>query len=234
MRETNSKGHSECTLTVRQHYDMKLKLIFLILIIGFQNTYTQTKNYLTAEVGADYYYYFLEESHSYKFSYGSTILLSDRINRFKIASGLIYATKSYTSPGSDFHNSKLHDHELKYLNFPVIASFELLSSEKYFISMNAGFVFSRIIDYTIKTTYLNGEFVVGDGLLDNRRLGGMLMIGPTFSRSLNEKLMINLSSSFYYKTMPDSNNYSPDYKNIPEDRVAIGIRLGIEYIFKTL
>ncbi|MGW8317367.1 MAG: hypothetical protein ACWGNV_17355 [Bacteroidales bacterium] len=213
---------------------MKIKLIFLILAIGFQNTYTQTRNYLTAEVGADYYYYFLEESHSYQLSYGSSILLSDNFNRFKIASGLSYANKSYTSPGSDFHNSKLHEHTLKYLNFPIIAGFKILSYEKFFIRMNAGFVFSRIMDYTIKTTYLNGEFVVGDGLLDNRRLGGMLMIGPTFSRSINEKLMINLSSSFYYKTMPDSNNYSPDYKNIPEDKIAIGIRLGIEYIFSMM
>lgn len=213
---------------------MKIKLIFLILAIGSQNTYTQIKNYLTAEVGVDYYYYFLEESLSYKFSYGSSILLSNNINRFKIASGLSYANKSYTSPGSDFHNSKLHEHKLKYLNFPIIASFELLSYEKFFIRMTVGYVFSRIIDYTIKTTYLNGEFVIVDGFLDNRRLGGMLMIGPTFSRSINKKLMINLSSSFYYKTMLDSNNYSPDYKNIPEDKIAIGIKLGIEYIFSMM
>jgi hypothetical protein len=94
-----------------------------------------------------------------------------------IASGLSYANKSYTSPGSDFHNSKLHEHTLKYLNFPIIAGFELLSYEK---------------------------------------------------------LMINLSSSFYDKTMPDSNNYSPDYKNIPEDKIAVRIRVGIEYIFSTM
>ncbi len=177
MRETNRKGPSECTLTAWQPYDMKIILIFLILAIGFQNTYTQTNNYLTTEVGVDYYYYFLEESHSYKFSYGSSILFSNNINRLMIASGLSYANKSYTSPGSDFHNSDLHEHTLKYLNFPIIAGVEILSYEK---------------------------------------------------------LMINLSSSFYYKTMPDSNNYSPDYKNIPEDKFAIGIRLGIEYIFKTL
>jgi hypothetical protein len=36
-----------------------------------------------------------------------------------------------------------------------------------------------------------------------------------------------------YKLIPDHDNQRPDYRNIPDDKISIGFRIGIEYLFKS-
>ncbi|HPB20478.1 MAG TPA: hypothetical protein PLC00_06865, partial [Bacteroidales bacterium] len=70
-------------------------------------------------------------------------------------------------------------------------------------------------------------------LLNDKKLGLTFLLGTTFSKSIGNKWLLNLSPFINYKLIPDHNDQRPDYKNIPDDRVFLGFKIGIEYLFKT-
>jgi hypothetical protein len=160
-------------------------------------------------------------------------LVSKYIQKLKFSTGINYSIKSYNSQGDPFYSIEKREYNLEYLNFPIIANIEIFSHRKFRSSIFTGFTFNHIIDYNIKSFYLNGEALTENNLLDNKKLGVTFMLGTTFSKSIGNKYLLNLSPFINYKLVPDHDNQRPDYKNIPDDKISIGFRIGIEYLFKS-
>ena len=212
---------------------MKRIIFCLLLFFLALKTFSQDKDYFSTEFDANYYYYFVGDNSSNNFNYGFSILISKYINKVKVSSGINYSTKSYNTQGDPFWLIEKRKYNLEYLNFPIITNIEIFSHRKFSSSVLTGFTFNQIIDYKIKSFYLNGETLIEDNLLNDKKLGLTFLLGTTFSKSIGNKWLLNLSPFINYKLIPDHNDQRPDYKNIPDDRVFLGFKLGIEYLFKT-
>ena len=212
---------------------MKKKILFLIIAFCALKTYSQNKDYFSTEFDANYYYYFVGNNNSNNLNYGFSLLASKYIQKLKFSTGISYSIKSYNSQGDPFYSIQKREYNLEYLNFPIIANIELFSHRKFCSSILTGFTFNQIVDYNIKTYYQNGETLTENNLLDNRKLGITYMFGTTFSTFISNKCTVNLSPFINYKLVPDHDNQRPDYTNIPDDKIFIGFRIGIEYLFKT-
>lgn len=58
------------------------------------------------------------------------------------------------------------------------------------------------------------------------------MLGTTFSKIICNNCQLNLSPSINYKLFSDYDNQRPDNEYIPDDRISIGFKIGLEYLFK--
>lgn len=206
-------------------------ILSLLFFIGVFNTYSQSKDYISTEFDANYYYYFVENNSSNNFNYGFSFLVAKYISKLKIGTGISYATKSYNSQGYPYYSIRERDYNLEYLSIPVIANIEVFSHKKFSSSILTGFKFNQIVDYNIKTHYLNGETLTENNLLDNKKLGIAFMIGTTFSKLFGNKYALNLSPLINFNLISDHYNQRPDYRNIPGDKISIGLKIGIEYLF---
>jgi hypothetical protein len=212
---------------------MRKIIFYLLLFFLALKTFSQDKDYFSTEFDANYYYYFVGNNNSNNFNYGFSILISKYINKVKVSSGINYSTKSYNTQGDPFWLIEKREYNLDYLNFPIITNIEIFSHKKFSSSVLTGFTFNQIVDYKIKSFYLNGETLIEDNLLNDKKLGLTFLLGTTFSKSIGNKWLLNLSPFINYKLIPDHNDQRPDYKNIPDDRVFLGFKIGIEYLFKT-
>lgn len=210
------------------------KIIFcLLLFFGALETYSQSKDYFSTEFNANYYYYFVGNNNSNNLNYGFSLLLSKYIQKLKVSTGISYSIKSYNSQGDPFYSIQERKYNLEYLNFPIIANIEVFSHRRLCSSILTGFTFNHIVDYNIETYYQNGETLTEVILLDNKQLGITFMFGTTFSKLIGNICIVNLSPFINYNLVPDHDNQRPDYRNIPDDKISFGFRIGIEYLFKT-
>ena len=178
---------------------MKRIIFCLLLFFLALKTFSQDKDYFSTEFDANYYYYFVGDNNSNNFNYGFSILISKYINKVKVSSGINYSTKSYNTQGDPFWLIEKREHNLDYLNFPIITNIEIFSHRKFSSSVLTGFTFNQIIDYKIKSFYLNGETLIEDNLLNDKKLGLTFLLGTTFSKSIGNKWLLNLSPFINYK-----------------------------------
>lgn len=208
------------------------KTIFCILLLFLTiKTYSQNKNICSIETDANYYYYFIGDHKANNFNYGFSLLISHYIRNWKLSTGINYSTKYYDSAGSAFYSTEKHKHYLQYLNFPITANIKIFSRNKFSSSILAGFVFNHIIDYKVKFYYMNGNIATKNNLLANRQLGVSFMLGSTFSQTIENKWILNLSPFVSCSLVRDHKDQRPDYTNIPNNNLFIGLKIGVEYIF---
>ncbi len=220
---------------------MKHICLFVCLIyFTFSNVIGQTRltnfhaqKQFSIEFDINYNYYFLGDTRSNQLNEGFSFLGSTYIRKLKLSTGVNYCAKHYNEQGDPFFSIEKRAYDALYLNFPIIANIELSSKRNFASSLLLGLAFNQIIDYKIKSYYINGTSTIETNLLKNRKLGAVLMIGTTFSKPISSRFQINFSPMINYKLILNSLELRPDYKNIPDDRLAVGFKMGIEFLFKT-
>lgn len=214
---------------------MKKFVFCLLLFIWALKTYSQDKDYFSTEIDANYYYYCsLGESRN-KFNYGFSILISKYISSLKVSSGLNYATKFYyydVTPIFTTNYLNKRDYKATYLNIPITSNIEMISRKSFSSSVLIGFAFNRIINYSIQSYYLYNGTTTDRIPVQNQNFGTTLICGTTISKSLNNKYVLNLSPFLNYILISDLDNQRPDYRNLPDDKISVGFKIGIEYLFK--
>ena len=78
---------------------------------------------------------------------------------------------------------------------------------------------------------MNGNIATKNNLLANRQLGVSFMLGSTFSQTIENKWILNLSPFVSCSLVRDHKVQRPDYTNIPNNNLFIGLKIGVEYIF---
>ncbi|GAB4460339.1 MAG: hypothetical protein Fur0028_13620 [Bacteroidales bacterium] len=207
------------------------KIVFCLLIfIWAFKTYSQEKDYFSAELDANYYYYFFLNNN---FNYGSSILISKYIHKLKMSSGINYSVKSFYTQGDPFYSIKKRDYKIAYLNFPIIGNIEIISQKSFYSSILIGFAFNRIINYGIKSYYLNDETLIENNIKKDQILGVSIICGITISKPINNRFILNLSPCVNYKLIPDHRDQRPNYRSLPDDKISVGLKIGAEYLLKT-
>lgn len=212
---------------------MKKILSSLLLVLLTLEIYSQERNYFSTEFDANYFYYFVGNDNTNNFNYGFSFLCSKYMHKLKLSTGVNYSTKSYYSQEDIYNSIAKREYNLRYLNIPIIANIDLISQKELSISLLTGFGFNNIVYYSIETYFLNGDSENDNDLLQAKKMGVTYMLGTTFSKSIGEKFILNLSPIANYKLIPDYTDQRPIYKNIPNDRLSLGFRIGIEYLIKS-
>jgi len=90
------------------------------------------------------------------------------------------------------------------------------------------------MSYNIESIYLNKDPIHENGMNQNQKLGLTISFGLPLSTSLSKHIAINISPFFNFKLVPDHYNDRPNYRDLPDDKYSCGLKVGIEYYFKSM
>lgn len=226
---------------------MKKTVFILLFALSISQIYSQEKNYFSIQVDNSYQYYFFNNNDENlykldfknKFNYGFSLIGSKYFNKFKISTGINYISKTCNNNVEEPLSETLsRDFKIKYINLPIIGSYEIFSRNTFNTDIDLGLILNRIIDYRIKVYSINNQTFISDNIDAGQQLGLSITGGFTFSKLIGKKLVLNLQPYVCYKIIND-HDYNkirnPNfyiYYILPEDRFSLGIQLGIEYLFK--
>ncbi|MBQ8703530.1 MAG: hypothetical protein IJ524_04045 [Bacteroidales bacterium] len=206
---------------------MKKSFFPLLLLFGALDVFGQNNGCISAEFVTDYYYYIIGRNMTNDFNYGFSMLVSDKVRNVKVSMGVGYSTKLLQAQ-TNFGDLT---YDLKSIHFPILATVNFISwSSDISGGVLAGAVFNQILDYKINHQSQDGVPFTESGLLNNREMGISLMIGVAFSKRIGNKCVINLTPFMKYNLVDDHGSQSPDYRNIPDDKVSVGCRLAVELL----
>ncbi len=211
----------------------KTILCFLLFWSETSVCYCQNTTSFSVEFGANGCYYFMGDNKRNDFNYDLSVLGSLAFRKLKLSLGVGYSVKSYHSQETNeglYHLIFDREYNIKYIYFPIVVNLEMVSSRALSACVFSGFEFKEILDYDIKTYKLSGEKTNEKGLLNNRSLGVTFLLGTTFSVLVGQQCKVNLSPFIRYNMIADHVSQKPNYRNIPDDIMSIGIRLGVEYL----
>ena len=212
---------------------MKILLYSVLMFCGISKTFSQQTNYFSAEIDMNYYNYFLGNINTEDFNYGSSILISEYSQKLKLSLGINYSTKSFSYKVSpDINDGYLYKREynIAYLNFPFITTFEIFSRKSFSSSLYTGFLFHKNIDFDIISYYLYKQPFIENNIKEDK-MGLSLVLGSTFSKLFKSQYKLNISPNINYKIVSDYGYHKPEYRNLPDDHLFWGLKIGLEYLF---
>jgi hypothetical protein len=210
--------------------------VFVVLLIGPGDSMSQHQEigHFSMEADVNYYYYFISQKRKSDCNTGYSLLLSYTEGNFKYSSGINYSTKNsyyHADPSSSTSQLTKREYKLQYVNIPFIVSYGKKSLKKFSTQLVCGIIFNKIISYDITSYYLNDPSITEKSIDANKKTGISLRIGMNLRQSLNHKLYINYSPFIDYKaTLDHQGDSSPDFRNLTDDRLSVGVKVGIEFV----
>jgi hypothetical protein len=192
--------------------------------------------FFSSEARLIYPQYFTK--YEQKFNDGIGGLFIGNMKRLRFKTGLLFTTKNYLE---QFESTSLIDkitYNLDYFNIPMLFDLELRRRDsiknQYFFS--PGIVFNIPRNYKSITYYKNGTPSTLNEAPDNYNFGSSARLGFIYQRKLTRLLNINIETYVDYKFQLDYlefNNSSPHWhSSYSNDRLSLGINLGIEWLYK--
>jgi hypothetical protein len=214
---------------------MKRLTLIIIIYSCVTTVFAQDKKNISIETDVDYFYHFMGRNTNNYFNYGISFLVSRSIDNLKISAGINYSTKNYyynVSSQNSLDNLNKVEHKLSYVNFPILIKIRCCGNEQKKLSILSGFLFNRVIRYD-KLSYFDDKPSIyeKDLSVDSPQLGLTFRFGLNFSKNINNYFRINLEPFSDYKLILNTENSSPDYENIPDNRLSLGLKVGLEYMF---
>lgn len=204
--------------------------IFVMMLIGTLQSLCQTNDCFSVAINTDCRYSFWGDNVN-GFSYGLSAAVAKKVHKMKMSVGVGYSTKSFHSRVNTVYaiNSvRVFDYDLKYLCVPIIAGVDIFRQRG---SVYAGFVFDWIMNYYVTRNYQNGGAEIEMGLLDDRRLGVGLIGGVSFLFPFGKSFLLDVSPFAKCVLLADHADQRPGYMSIPNDKLSVGLRIGVEYMF---
>jgi len=221
----------------------KLIICTLFALVALQ-AHSQKNDYLSLQLGAGYYYYANIKSSDFYFNYGLSPLLFLNINKLKIGSGVSFATKKY-SHNYNYDvtptNSINMLYDINYINVPIVIGYNVYSKNSNRLDILAGVSFDHLIKFMITTTYENEDGPVSE--TDNILLimdkpgathGISLLFSFYYYRQLFEHLNVFVSPFAEFKVRNDGEDNSSHNWRLPNQGLALGLKIGLEFSFKKL
>jgi hypothetical protein len=210
------------------------RCILIILSLSFLYVEAQDNRDWSSEIDANYYYYFTGNNTNNDFNYGFSLLLSRKLDRLKISSGLSYSTLKYyyTADPTPTNSLEKREYNLRYLNVPLLVAYYCLDSKKNVnILIESGLIVNTVVSYNITSYYLNQPTIDEEGSFSDNNFGLTFRLGTNISSVLINRFILNAGPFVDYKFINNGEGNSPDYRNIPDVNLSIGFRVGVEYNF---
>lgn len=223
---------------------MKKNFIFILLFaLSLSHLYSQEKNYFSIQADNSYQYYFFNNNDENlykldfknKFNYGFSLIGSKYFNKFKISTGIKYISKTCNNNVEEPLSETLsRDFKIKYINLPIIGSYEIFSRNTFNTDIDLGLILNRIVDYRLKTYYINNNVSIGDNIYAGQQLGLSIIGGFTFTKLIGQKFALNIQPFICYKLINDHDIKYSMYigSKLPDDKLSLGIKIGLEFLFK--
>ena len=219
-----------------------MKRLFAIVLLVLFSTFgkAQNKEFLSLQLGVGYYNYPNLKSDDVYFNYGLSPLLFLNIERFKIGSGVSFATKKYSyeyeiTPINNISNM-LYD--INYLNIPIVVGYNVYSKNSNRFDISAGVSFDHLIKFKTTTTYesSDGSVPVTDDILATDKpvshLGISLMFNIYYYRQLFNNLDVFVSPFVEYKVRNEGDDNPRYHWRFPNGGLSLGLKIGLEFNFK--
>lgn len=196
--------------------------------------FAQDEKITSVEADVQYFYHFMGDNTNNYFNYGISILISRSINNLKISTGINYSTKNYyynVSSQNSLDNLNKVEHKLSYVNFPILIKISCCGNEQKKLSILSGFIFNKVIRYDKLSYFDDKPSIYERDLSVDSKLGLTFRLGLNLSKNINNYFKINLEPFSDYKLILNTKNSRPDYINIPDNRLSLGLKIGLEYMF---
>ncbi len=213
-----------------------MKSLSLIFIICFCviTVFAQNEKNTSIEADVNYFYHFIGNNTNNDFNYGISILFSRSINNLKISTGINYSTKNYyynvTLQNSLDSLSKV-EHNLSYINFPILVKIKCCGNRQKTISILSGLLFNKAIKYDKLSYFDDKPSLYERDLSVDSQLGLTFRLGLNFKKNINNHFRLNLEPFSDYKLILNTKHSRPDYINISDNRLSLGLKIGLEYMF---
>lgn len=204
--------------------------LFLITCFLFLSIANAQNNKISIESDVNYFHH-LGAGINY-YNHGFSLLIHNKINKFKISTGISYNTKNFNI---DFTNSDYLDkteQKVIYFNFPILLlSYQLHENQNYSIDVLNGFLLNSAV-YNKKVIYYDNSptktYKLGGG-----NLGVTYRFGINLSKKLNDNFKLNVQPFMDYKLVLSYVDYSRESieYSTSDNKVSLGLKIGLEYIF---
>lgn len=206
---------------------MKRILAVIVMSLWAYGIHGQGKDNISIELGPSYHYYSLGSDRTNNFNYGLSVFASAYIRNLKVSTGIQYSTKSFNT--LDYPT---YEYNVAYLTVPILGNYKLFASQKHSISLLMGLHISKLVKYDIKKYHENGVPTVENVSIRGMSPNLSVLIGCTYSRRIGNSFAVNLSPYINFKLRDYNGGGRPSYKNLPEDKLALGLQLSVEYLLK--
>ena len=219
---------------------MKKIIICAVFALLAGQVYSQNKEFLSLQLGAGYYNYPNLKSNGSYFNYGLSPLVFLHIDKLKIGSGVIFATKKYSCDYEITTINKISNklYDINYLNIPILIGYNVYSKSSNRFDIFTGVSFDHFSKFKTTTTYKNndGDISVTDDILATDKpalhLGISLLFSILYHRQLFDQLDVFVSPFAEFKVRNEGDD-NPHYNwRFPNSVFALGIKIGIELNFK--
>lgn len=213
-----------------------MKRLSLIITMCFCviTIFAQDEKKVSIETDVGYFYHFRGKNTSNYFNYGASILFSMSINNLKISTGLNYSTKNYyydVASQNSLDNLNKVEHNLSYINYPILIKIRCCGNEQKKLSILSGFLFNQLIRYD-KISYFDDKPTLYERDLSvDSQLGLTIRFGLNYSKNIHNHFRFNIEPFSDYKLILNTKNYRPDNLGVPDNRLSLGLKIGLEYIF---
>jgi hypothetical protein len=220
----------------RMYYLFLLFLLMGEVCTAQENTEKVKLFNLSSELFISSPYYFMKYKN--QFNYGIGFGISENLKPFTITTGLFYTTKKYFKLFESTSSIEKITYSLDYFNIPIFFRFRPMKqrSEKNQILLTTGFIFNLPRNYLSTIYYKNNTTpTIGDSPV-NYIAGSSFRIGFHFQRKLNDLFKIYTQVFGDYRFLLDQwdfDNSTPlGLPSHSEDRLLVGINIGIEWVYK--
>ena len=210
---------------------------FALCSYGIAQENTEKVNpYLSSEIYFVYPHYFTKYKDQFNYGFGGAI--SENFSPFKITTGFFYNTKKYFELFESTSSIDKITYSLNYFNVPVLIGFPLIKDaiKKNQLLITTGIIFNIPNNCNSITYYKNNKPSTINDSPVAYKTGSSFRLAFQFNRKLNDFFIIYAGVFGDYKFQLDHlefNNSSPQWHSpYSEDRLLVGINIGIEWIYK--
>lgn len=215
-------------------------IILICFVLTSSSIYAQNNDKISIEADVNYFYHFIPNGKN-NFNYGLSFLASNRKEKVKISTGIIYSTKYYyfdnyhQDPYSSSNIIK-RKHRSQYLNIPLFLSIGKMDKEKISANLLVGVMLNLLQKYEQRTYYSDNPNAAVSKTAKSDKTGITIRLGGNFSKNISNRFLFNASPFCDLKIISNQGEVTPshfpvDYAIVNDNIMSFGLKLGIEYLF---
>ncbi len=220
---------------------IKTANIVIVLLVFYHFSFGQTRTentnpFISVETFFVFPYYFSHYESQFNYGFGAEV--SENFTAFKITTGLFLTTKEYSELFESTSDISKISYSLDYINIPILLGFPLVKDKlklNQFL-IRTGIIINIPMDYQSSIYYKNNNATPINTNSIAYKAGSSLRLAFQYQRVLNKSFntYVGVFGDYKFKLdHVDFNNSTPQWhSSIADDRLSIGINIGIEWFYK--
>lgn len=213
---------------------MKTRIfLFIIMLLLISKISISQSNYFSVGTDVEYLNHYLGSNTKKHFNYGISFFVSRNINNLNVSTGFNFSTRDFYI-FLEHDNSSIgtykKEYTLRYLNIPVLLQLSFSETKIGKFKVLGGFIFNNVIRFNVHTNNVETTEEISNDLDKYYDLGISSRLGLNYANNLNKSFILNISPFIDYKLILNAKTTHYTIVSIPDNRLTLGIKIGIEYV----